>query len=206
MAAIIFDFDGTIADTFETVVATFHELTKRQEPVSEEEITHLRGLPSRGVLKRLGIPLWKVPFLLRRGRRLMGQRMATVTQIPGMADVIKSLRGSGHELFIISTNSEPNIGAFLKQHELDDCFSEIIGNVGLFGKAPALRKLTKRHALDPKTIFYVADEVRDIQAAERAGVRCVAVTWGYNSASILQVHKPFALISKPNELLAIASK
>ena len=62
-----------------------------------------------------------------------------------------------------------------------------------------------KQALHPSNVLYVGDEVRDIEAAKKAGIRIAAVTWGYNSKKALEAYKPDYLVTKPEELLQICA-
>ncbi|HEY5442247.1 MAG TPA: HAD-IA family hydrolase [Candidatus Saccharimonadales bacterium] len=203
MAAIIFDFDGTIADSFETVVGIFHELTGRHDPLPQDEIERLRGLSLLHAAEELHVHLWKMPFLLMRGRRRMTQSMSVIQPYPEVPAVIRKLYDEGHQLFIVSSNSTKNIQQFLRQHYMGREFVSVYGGVGLLGKARMLKRVLRRNKLDPKTVWYVGDEVRDITGAREAGLRVAAVTWGYNNAKILSEHQPTRLIKSPDELLKL---
>ena len=58
----------------------------------------------------------------------------------------------------------------------------------------------EKHNLKPQEIIYVGDEVRDIQACKKIGVKIIAVSWGYNSKEILDREKPDYLVNKPIEI------
>ena len=201
MAAIIFDFDGTIADSFEAVVRIFHELTCRHEPIGLAEIERLRGMSILQVAEELHIQPWKMPFLLMRGRRRMNRRMGGITAQPGVPGVVRKLYEEGHQLFIVSSNSQKNIRLFLRQHHMNKEFVKLYGGVGLLGKSKMLKKVLRRNKLDPGNTWYVGDEVRDINGAHQAGLHVAAVAWGYNTVDILREHQPNRLIETPAELL-----
>lgn len=200
MAHIIFDFDGTIADTFAVVLGIFHELTHRSEPLTPEEIERLRGMSLAHAAEDLRVRPWQMPFLLMRGRRRMTGKMGGIHTFPGLQKAVRELHAEGHDLYIMSSNSARNIQLFLLRHEMNKEFIKIYGNVGLFDKAGVLRRIMRRNHLKRSETFYVGDEVRDIEAAHRAGVSVVAVTWGYNNAQILQKHQPDTAVSDPANL------
>ena len=199
---IIFDFDGTIADSFEVVLELFYELTGH-EHLADEEIVELKSLPIRKVGKKVGISLPQVPRLLMKGRVLMRERMREVKVFPGLYEVLAALKRDGWQLMVISTNSQQNVEAYLKAHGLREHFDRIYGNVGLFSKTQSLRKVIRQNKLDRNACYYIGDEIRDMQAAHRAHIRAVAVTWGYNDVSILTAEKPFAVAHKPADLVKI---
>lgn len=200
MSTIIFDFDGTIADTFKRALEIAAELTGTTERVTPAEIARLRGMSAYQVIQELRIHPWKMPFLVSRGRKKLREEMDRIRAVDGMPRVIKQLKASGHELYIVSSNSEQNIKFFLKQHDLEQEFAVVDGGAGIFRKARRLRHLIKRNKLDADDVFYVGDEVRDIEAAKHAGVRIISVTWGYNNMAALVAHHPDFVARKPADI------
>jgi phosphoglycolate phosphatase len=202
MAAIIFDFDGTIADSFDFVV-TFLAAGVKLPPLGYKEKQELRGLSMTVIARRLGYSWWRLPFRLVKGRRKMNGSIKQLQPFDGMAAVIRGLHADGHQLFIVSSNSVRNIRAFLRQHGLEDYFLEITGNVGLFGKAGALRRLLKKHRLQPATAVYIGDELRDVQAAQSIKLPIIAVSWGFARPNDLTAARPTAVAKAPAELTKV---
>ncbi len=198
--AVIFDFDGTLADTFVTSIRIFEKLTKKAEPYSETDVLRLRGLTAFHVVRELRIKPWRMPWLLVRGRAMMRRDMETVVVFDGIEEVLKQLQSQETAVYIISSNSPGNIRKLLQVHGLEVYFKHIYGNVGLFGKAKMLRRVIARNHLDTANTYYVGDEGRDIEAAKRVGVKSLAVTWGFNSAELLEKHHPYAVVSSPEQL------
>jgi phosphoglycolate phosphatase len=198
--AVIFDFDGTMADTFRIAIGIFERMTGRADTFSEEEIERLRGLGGLTVLRELHIKPWLVPLMLIRGRGLMRRSLPSIKLFNGIKPLIEELAAQGVPLYITSSNSTSNILEFLREQGMDEYFIRIYGNVGLFGKARVLRRVLANNRLDRATTTYVGDESRDIEAAKHVGLRSVAVTWGYNNAAILESHNPDALVKTPQEL------
>jgi phosphoglycolate phosphatase len=201
MSVIIFDFDGTLADSFQAALEIFYDVTGRENKLTTVDIERLRGSTVVHVASELNIKLWQMPRLLIQGRKLMGEKMSEVTVYQGITEVIKQLHKDGHKLFIMSTNSKRNIQAFLSVNGLEKLFIKVYGNVGILSKANVLKHLIKSQNLDLNDSWYVGDEVRDIHAAKKAGVRIISVGWGYNSAEVLSNYKPTKLISSPLEIL-----
>lgn len=202
MAAIIFDFDGTIADSFD-YVAAFLAGETRMSPLSNDQKQELRGLSMVAMARHLGHRWWRLPGLLFKGRREMARAMKQIHPFGGMAATIQKLHAEGHELFIVSSNSVHNVRAFLRQHQLHTYFLEIYGGVGMFSKAPTLRRLLREHQLERKDTFYVGDELRDIKAAQSIKLPVIAVTWGFARSSDLEAQRPAALADTPADLIRI---
>ena len=55
-------------------------------------------------------------------------------------------------------------------------------------------------------VVYVGDEVRDIKAAKRAGMKIIAASWGYNEREALEKYKPDLIVDRPVELIEVVEK
>jgi phosphoglycolate phosphatase len=203
---LIFDFDGTIANSFEVAEKIFYELTDHEPVTDKNLIAHLRRQPLLKAAKEMHISPAQLPRLLMKGRALMQNRMNQVKAFTGIAPVLRELHEEGNKLFIISSNSQPNVEEFLKEHDLLECFTKVYGGVGLFSKARVLKKVMRRNRIRVEDTFYIGDEVRDINAAKHAGVRIVSVAWGYNDIEALKDESPYATAMKPEDLLQIFNK
>jgi|SRR5579884_3298523 len=201
MAAIIFDFDGTIANTIDY----FIDFIAREagQTVSDEERLNLHGHSLITIARRFGHPWWRLPLLYYKGRSLMEPRIKHFKPFKGIPAVIRKLHNEGHELFIISSNSVHNMHKFLRRHDLHQYFLEIYGGVVMFGKAGAIRSLLKEQNFDIDEALYVGDEMRDVQAAQSLGLRVVAVTWGFARPESLHKLNPTGVAATPEELLSI---
>lgn len=200
---LIFDFDGTIADSFDVAESIFYELTGR-EPVTDPGLReHLRSLPLLKAAKEMRISATQMPRLLIKGRAMMQSRISQVVSFKDINPVLHELHEEGFRLFIISSNSQPNVLTFIENNKLEDCFDAIYGGIGLFSKARAIRKVMWRNKLKSKDTYYIGDEVRDINAAKRARVKSIAVEWGYNDSLALEKQHPFSIAKHPDDLLKI---
>lgn len=203
MKTIIFDFDGTIADSFAVVVSIVHEMIDRDQPVTPSEILALKHTKLIDVAKKEHVPVWKLPFMLVRGRLIMSRRINEIKPFKGIDLTIKQLYDDGYRLFIMSSNSTSNITKFLKTNNLNQYFLKVYAGVGLFGKSRVLKKILKTNRLAVNECIYIGDESRDIQATAEVGMQCISVNWGFNSDELLRKHHPLAVISRPEELLTV---
>lgn len=198
MADIIFDFDGTIANTFDYTV----DFLSREGgmELNKDQRAALHGLSMFRIARKMGLPWHRLPGLFFKGRREMSPAMKNIEPFDGMLDVLRELRSKRHKLFILSTNTTRNINKFLNRHGLERYFVHVYGGVGMFGKAPALRRLLREQHIETRRAVYIGDETRDVMAAKSLGVRVIAVTWGFAREADLKADGPDGLAAKPRDL------
>lgn len=90
---IIFDFDGTLADSFGWFARNINQAAAKYNfrVVTHEEHEKLRLLDTRSILAYLGIPWWKVPFIARYMRSLMARDVSTIKLFIGVDELIQQL-------------------------------------------------------------------------------------------------------------------
>jgi phosphoglycolate phosphatase len=204
---LIFDFDGTLADTFTIAVEVFRQLIGKRYATDDASIEELRGLPAREALWKVGVRWWNMPYAAYRARKAINQRMKAgdVQAIIGMDAVLRTLHQRGYKMFVVSSNAEHNIQQFLRKYGLETHFAAVHGGVGLFAKARTLSKIVAENNLRPEEHYYIGDEVRDIEAARHARLQFVGVTWGFNNRKALAKAGAHTLIDQPQELLRVLS-
>jgi phosphoglycolate phosphatase len=202
--AIIFDFDGTLADTLQKVVAIYNALGKKHgyPSLHEAELEELRGKSAREIIASLPVAKVRLPFLLAEGRKLFEKDIESITLFNGLQGVLSEL-AKHYRLGIVTSNEVTNVKKFLLKHNID-YFDFIYSDSSLFGKGKIIRKVLKKYQLQAENVVYVGDEVRDIEAAKEGGIRVVAVTWGFNAKKVLSQHSPDYLIDKPSQLTKLS--
>lgn len=205
---ILFDFDGTIADTYCAIANITNQLSTEfgYKALNEEELSLIKNLSSREIVKLSEISVFKLPFLVRRVRAELSKEIAELDSIAGIESVLTDLKTKGYILGIVTSNNEENVDIFLKKNKLEDLFSYIYSGTAIFGKHRVLNRVIKEHNLNKADVIYVGDETRDIRSARKSKITTIAVSWGFNAAEILAEHQPDYLVDRPCELLdAISS-
>ncbi|WPF90400.1 HAD-IA family hydrolase [Cyanobacterium aponinum AL20118] len=205
LKVLIFDFDGTIADSRITLVKIANELADEfgYDPVTESDIVRLSNLSSKDVIIQSPIPAYKIPFLLRRVKRQLNEHIAYLQPFEGMEEALSNLKKKGCYLGIITSNLGANVSLFLRKNSLDNYFDFVYSANTLFGKNKVINKAIDKHHLLKDEVIYIGDETRDIEAAKKSNIKVAAVTWGFNSASVLKKYNPDFILNKPQELLDI---
>lgn len=201
---ILFDFDGTIADTYQAIADITNELSSEfgYKPVDREELLLLKNLSSREIVKKTEISLFKIPFLVKRVRKELTKEIGELKPIEGIDRVLFKLKAHGYRLGIVTSNDRENVEIFLAKNNLDSLFNFIYSSTSIFGKHRTIDRIVRQKKLNRDEIVYVGDETRDIRAARKSRIGIVAVSWGFNSGDILAEHKPDFLVDRPQQLIA----
>jgi phosphoglycolate phosphatase len=197
---LLWDFDGTLANTWESGQEIYNEIARRHRfsPMTDPEAA--RRMSTREFLRHHRIPLLKIPLVMREWHAALRSRMSAVPLFPGIHDMLIALHQTGRALGILSSNQEENIRLCLRSRNVEGLFDFVISYPRLFGKASGIRRVLRKHGLARSELLYVGDEVRDIEAARKAGVDSVAVGWGLNPPEMLRQASPTHLIERADEL------
>ncbi|MEN9975363.1 MAG: hypothetical protein RLZZ282_1369 [Verrucomicrobiota bacterium] len=202
---LVFDFDGTIADTLGETRLIFNRLAPDYgiRQVAEHELDHLRHLSLKDLLAQLKIPKRRVPALISRGTSMMRGNITQLQLIDGMPEVLVEMRRHVQSFGILTSNATANVDLFLRTHGLREQFDFISSTSKLTGKAKHLKAIRKTFSLESEELLYIGDELRDVKASQKAGIPIAAVTWGFNSRQSLAAAKPTYLFDRPADFLSL---
>jgi phosphoglycolate phosphatase len=198
--AVIFDFDGTIADSFDYVFDFLREAAGNTHEFTPTERRELRQMSMKRLALHLGVPFWKLIPTYFRGRRVMRAQMEHVHSFKGMPEAISELHKAGHGLYVVSANSAHNIRILLRKQGLESYFHDVQGGAGYAGKAALIQKVMRRKGLSRENTWYVGDETSDVVAAARAGIPCLAVAWGFADPAKMREMEPDAFAERPADI------
>ncbi len=199
---LIFDFDGTIADTHNYLIEISNRLSQEfnYNTIRPEEIDELKNKTSQEIIRHLKVPLLKIPAIVTRAKSELHKNIDALKPIAGLKEALHQLRGLEVSLGIVSSNTRETVTKFLKAHNLD-IFDFIHTTSKIWSKNISLKSLIKKKGFSKNAVIYIGDEIRDITAARKSGIKVAAVSWGYNSARALKDHQPDFMIQNPQELL-----
>lgn len=197
---IIFDFDGTLADSFDWFVAHFNAAAKKFgfRTVSKDEIKEFRRLDARALRARLKVAFGKLPFIADYMRRRMAADIRHIRPFPGIKKVLRNLSRC-HTLALVTSNSLKNVRDVLGPDTLA-LFKRVECGVGMFRKLSKLRAAAKKCGFGPEQALYVGDEIRDLAAARGIGMPFGAVGWGYCPLDALSAHRPDMIFRRVEDL------
>lgn len=200
---IIFDFDGTLADSLNIMIESYNQAAKIYgcRMISGADLQQIRRMHLRDVLAYLEVPYLKLPFIIFSMQSYYKKQAQTLDLFEDVPAMLCRLMVAGHRLFILSTSAPDAIRLVLQEHNID--FFQGIYSCGhhMFAKGVVLKKILASHGFEPQEVYYVGDEIRDVEAARQVGMHSVAVSWGYNAHDKLKEQKPDVMIENPLDLL-----
>jgi phosphoglycolate phosphatase len=197
----IFDFDGTLADSFPWFCRILNDVAdrfgfRRTEP---HEINALRTMGARDLMRHFGIPAWKTPFIAHHIRKRKSKELEQTRLFDGVEAMLRELSDAGIALALVTSNSEPNARAILGAENANLIRTYECG-VSMFGKASRFRKVLRRTGTLAGDAICIGDEIRDLEAARKEGIAFGAVTWGYTVPDALIAHGPAVLFRSVDEV------
>lgn len=202
MKTIVFDFDGTIADTLPEAVKILNEVLPsfKIRQITDNDVDFFRREGLKRAVKETNVSWPKIILINKKVRVEMKKRIEKLDLIEGIKKVLLKLKEKKYTLGILTGNSRESVKKFLKKNGLE-IFDFIYSGSGLFGKHLVIKRMMKTKKFKKNDFVYVGDEVRDIEACKKVGVKIISVAWGFNTYEALKKYEPDWLIRKPNEII-----
>jgi phosphoglycolate phosphatase len=213
MKALIFDLDGTLADTLRDIMdAMNHALAQRGLPAHGPDAYRQFVGEGASQLVRNALPPGRealVPELLAAYRAHYLAHLIVHTQpYPGISELLSELQARGRPLAVLSN----------KPHELTTrivtALFPAVRFVGVLGQRPdhplkpdpaGALELCSALGHAPGDVALVGDTRTDMQTARAAGMIAIGVRWGFRDARELSEHGAHHVVAEPHELLALLS-
>jgi phosphoglycolate phosphatase len=197
----IFDFDGTLADSAAWFRATINHVAQRYgfRQITDAELNELRGQRSIDIIRYLGVPTWKMPFIARYMRQLVARDAHLIGLFAGVDTLLSWLVERDVAIAIVTSNSEANVRRILGEDN-SRRINDYACGASLFGKASKFHAVIKRQGARADRTIAIGDEARDIEAARTAGLAVGAVSWGYATIDLLRAQQPDYLFSSMDDI------
>lgn len=203
---IIFDFDGTLADSKGVFISAYNQIAAKRsyQQIASDNLQYLRRLTIAERCKYLNVPMYRIPSLATEFLSIYKSDIQQVKLFEGIKELLSGLDNIGLQTAIISSNARQNITRFLFSNNVES-ISEIYCRASLFGKDRLIAKFLKKQNLGAHQVLYVGDEIRDIVACQKVGVKIAWVEWGYDTIETAAATKPDYLVASPREILNIVN-
>lgn len=200
---VIFDFDGTLADTLSLITDIFNEIAPSYDlpRLENSDLKELRDYNAIDLARKFNLTPLKLAKIVKEVQSEMSKNPELIEPFPGIGKLLSDLSSEKIRVGIVTSNSVENAQAFLSRNNIGSV-EFVYSGKSLFGKGKVLTNLIKKMKLDKNSIVYVGDEVRDIEASRQAGVSVIAVKWGFNSLERLKAAKPDAIADSPRNLFS----
>lgn len=209
---IIFDFDGTLADTAPVIIATMQAAIERLglPARTDAECASMIGLRLEEIPPELwpGRPGLSADFA-RTYRQIFDERKHThdVRLFPGVMETLASLSRMGFGMAIASSRSHRSLDEYLEKFGLDGMFSLVVGGNDVACGKPApdpVLFITDRLGWTPAETMVVGDARFDILMGKNAGTAACGVSYGNQSREELAEACPDAIVDRFASILPIA--
>lgn len=201
----IFDFDGTLADSFPFFLRLHNELARKHgfREVAPEDVSALRAMSTRELMARSGLPAWRLPAVAHDFTQRM-QRSDEVPLFEGVPEMLRALAAGGLHLALVTSNARQNVDRLLGR-DLCALFGHIDCGASIFGKRSRLQRAARALRVAPTRSIYVGDATADAEAAQAAGMHFGAVDWGYTTPEALAACRPARRFAQVVELGELAT-
>ena len=193
LSCVIFDLDGTLAQTNELIFATFNHVTERyvKKVFTPSEITAMFGPPEEVAIERLV------------GTDRTAEAMADFYDFyehhhPGMADLyggirelLQDLKARGMLLAVFTGKGRRTAVISLEKMGISHLFDIVVTGSDVANYKPSadgIRMVMKAFGLKAEEVLMVGDSVSDVKAAHEAGIPVAAVLWdSYGRDRVLEM-------------------
>jgi len=200
---LLFDFDGVLVDSLDVYEVVVRQcLEEIGRPIIQTRADYLTLYQDNfyGEIARRGVDLSAFLAVLAKIRPHIDTSL--IKPLPAMAPVLLTL-AQRHRLMLISSNSTEVIQVLLTRMDVSECFEAVMGADFLLNKTEKIVHAQNSSGFAHENIYYVGDTAGDIREARRAGIKSVAVTWGWHDRSTLEAVSPDFLIDTPQALFSL---
>ncbi|MEM6293287.1 MAG: HAD-IA family hydrolase [Myxococcota bacterium] len=208
--AVLFDLDGTLADSLADIAtstnACLHAMDLPTHPPSAYPgfVGHgIRVLVQRA-LAPLGAAAREQELLATLRIHYSAHSTDHTVPYPGIVDLLAALRSRGLKLAVVSNKPDDMTQCIVQTLFPDAGFGFVTGECEAAPRKPdptGILLACRTLGVQPEDALYVGDTPVDVQAAAAAGLRCVAVSWGFRDRTTLEAAGPDHLVDRADAIL-----
>jgi phosphoglycolate phosphatase len=202
---IIFDYDGVIVDSLDVyekaVILAFNKNGFNQINSRESFLALFDGNFFESAVK-IGIPAEKMPEIIKELEPNLLSLQKDLKLFDGIREVLAEL-AKKYKIYIATSNLTNVVKTYLESQNIKS-FEEIIGADKETSKVKKIENIKVKYP--DSEIFYVGDTKGDMIEGKQAGVKTIAVAWGWHDVERLKKGKPDYISKKTSDLLLIIDK
>lgn len=214
MKACIFDLDGTLCDTLESMAKSFNEVTKPLGliPLPVENFRYYAGDGAKMLVQRALIDagdsdLKYLEQAFKSYKEVFDVHCMYRVQIyEGILETLHKLRENHVKLAVLSNKPHEQTVKVIQDLFGDKLFDWVQGQKDGIEKKPdpsGVYAICKAFEMDPSECMYIGDTNVDMMTGNNAGAFTVGVLWGFREKEELLAHHAHALVEKPEDLIAV---
>ena len=211
---VIFDLDGTLLDTLDDLCNSVN-YSLRTNNFPERSLEEVRTFVGNGIrlLIERSVPEGTSKELIDKTFECFKTYYAVhcndkTKTYPGVMDMLKELKKNGYKIAVLSNKAQYAVTKLCDIY-FNNLLDDAVGareNVAKKPSPDALYICAENNNINLNNIIYVGDSDVDVATANNAGVRGIAVTWGFRSRELLIKCGAENLADNTNELLQILLK
>lgn len=204
MRCVIWDFDGTIAPSFDQIIPSFQVALASVlgRTYARDEITRLFGPPDEAVIAG-EVPPTEFPHAMRTFYEEYRRRQAGIKPFPAVDAFIRQTQGRLHH-GLVTNKGRLTTRIAIKAAGLAGAFQVVVTGDDVIRPKPhpdGVRRVLEELGLDPSEALYIGDSPTDVEAARQAGVGAIAVAYGgIHDIEALRAMCPDWLAENPEDL------
>lgn len=211
---VMFDLDGTLVDSVPDLAAAVNHMLGQRgcAPASLEQVSEWVGNGAPVLVRRAlagsvdhaGVDDDEAEVALALFLQAYGGSHELTTLYPGVAEYLGWLQQRGVKMAVVTNKPQRFVAPLLAEMGIDGFFEWLIGGDTLPVKKPdpaALQHVMQMAKVAPEQSLFIGDSRNDVLAARAAGVRVVAVSYGYNHGRPIAEENPDLLVDSLDALI-----
>ena len=209
---MIFDLDGTIADTPESMCHSLNICLKKfhLKELPVENFKFYAGDGARTMVERAladagnpDLSLFEPVYEMYKEVFAEGC-VYHVTSFDGLRETLCSIRDKGIQMAVCTNKAQENAEKVVRSVYADEFFTMIAGHCDAYPKKPdpaSVYEILKHYDVSKEETLYIGDTNTDMMTGKNAGLFCIGVTWGFRDRNELESTGADVIIDHPSELL-----
>ncbi len=201
---IIWDFDGTLFNTYPAMVKAFKETLRKRgyEETEGQILRHMKVSVREAINHYSSLYNLDESFGIDYGINEEEGKVSDAMPFPYAREISEAIMSSGGKNFIVTHRSRSSAEKYLKENNMIELFTEIAGKENGFKRKPdpeAYYYILNKYSLKPEDVLIVGDREFEAKAAENAGIHCCL----FDSNKILRITKTEYYIKNLSQLMKI---